>query len=85
MEANCRDQSSVALHSWTSRATPSSRSLGDLVLSVQRGNEFGSEITDAVMRFVPILASNPVGRRLLLSTPEQGSAPAIAETSTSRR
>jgi NAD(P)-dependent dehydrogenase (short-subunit alcohol dehydrogenase family) len=35
---------------------------------------FGSETTDPVIRFVRILASNPIGRRLLLSTPEQGAA-----------
>ena len=38
---------------------------------------FGSQTTDPIIRLVRALASNPVARRLLLSTPEQGAAQII--------
>ncbi|MFG1928644.1 SDR family NAD(P)-dependent oxidoreductase [Cryptosporangium sp. NPDC048952] len=33
---------------------------------------FGSDTTSAIIRFIRVLGSNPIGRRVLLSTPEQG-------------
>ena len=33
---------------------------------------FGSQTTNPIIRFVRVIGSNPLGRRILLSTPEQG-------------